>query len=148
MWKLYTRFNPESIAIQTTYQRLQEEIANYPYVKIGRVSYVKYDQKLDVPDSYFWYKRKSFEHEREVCVMTVRCPITNIELFEMTHPRVKITRMVHHVSLDNLIENFYISPLAPRWLRKVVKAELKQHNLSIEPKYSDLNAEPEFELKL
>lgn len=148
MWKLYTQSNPESVAVQTTYQRLKEATSKCPYLKIGRVSYVNYNQKLDVPDSYFWYKRKSFEHEREVRVMTTVCPIEDVDKFEQTHPGIKITRMVHRVSLENLIENVYISPLAPNWFREVVKEELVKHNLSIEPIYSALKAEPEFDWEI
>lgn len=149
MWKLYTRFNPEGVAIQTTYKRLKEETAKYPFLKIGRVSYVDYSQKLDVPDSYFWYKRKSFEHEREVRVMTALSPNdATIAEFEKKTPKAVITRMVHTVSLENLIENVYVSPLAPNWFREVVKDELRNHGLAIEPIQSALNAKPDYEIEM
>ena len=149
MWKLYTQFNPEGVAIQTTYERLKKETSRYPFLKIGRVSYVDYAQKLNVPDSYFWYKRKSFEHEREVRVMTYLPPndATIVE-FEKKHPKGIITRMVHAVSLENLFENVYVSPLASNWFREVVKDELRNHGLTKEPIQSSLNAKPDYEIRI
>ena len=49
------------------------------------------------------------------------------------------------VSLENLIENVYISPYAESWFKSLVEEELKKHNLHIKPIQSALNAQPMYE---
>ena len=148
MWKIYTQSNPEGIAIQTTYERLKNEVERLPFIKIGRVSYVDYSKGLKVPDSLFWYKRKSFEHEKEVRVMSECPPKESIAVFESKHPGKRLTRMVHSISLENLIENVYVSPYADNWFAELVREELQKHHLSIEPIHSALNAKPIYEFSI
>jgi len=70
MWRLYLN-NDEGIAIQSTYQKFVEALADYEdfEVYIGKIKYIDYEKEA-IPMgntlSPFLYKRKSFEHEDEL----------------------------------------------------------------------------------
>jgi hypothetical protein len=67
MWKLYARTD-EAVAIQSTYTRLRAALPDDAYV--GVVKYIDYDTDSIPEDNVFWpyvHKRKSFEHEKELC---------------------------------------------------------------------------------
>lgn len=139
MWKLYTQKHPEGVAIQTTYGALKKAI-NDPDVQIGRVSYVDYEQTFFTSDSYFWYKRKFFEHEREVRVMV----IPDDELRQKMAEDYKRGTIVVNlpVDLDVLIDNVYVSPYAGVWFKDLVVDEIKRCNLAKPVLYSALNQQP------
>lgn len=66
MWKLYA-LTHEAVCVQTTFRKLREAMGEQ--ARVGMVRYVDY-KKGWIPESNplapFLYKRKSFEHEREV----------------------------------------------------------------------------------
>jgi hypothetical protein len=70
MWRLYVR-SQEGIAIQTTYERLVQSFEQYEdfEIHVGMVNYIDYKTE-SIPFgnvlSPFMFKRKSFEHEREL----------------------------------------------------------------------------------
>lgn len=70
MWKLYSVNTTNAVAIQTTCQRLYKALGEDPYIDIGKVKYIDYRKQFsNVGMGAFWYKRKSFEHEREMRVI-------------------------------------------------------------------------------
>ena len=136
MWKLYTASQPDGIAIQTTYGALRKAITA-EYAKIGRVTYQDYEVAFLPGDSYFWYKRKSFEHEREVRVM-VEADDETRKAMAKDYKRAIITVPLD-VDLDTLIENVYVSPFASEWLKEVVEEELALCGLKKPVVYSKMN---------
>ena len=66
MWKLYSKDVTNAIAIQTTSYHLYEALYKDPYISIGKVKYVDLNKRFTSINGAFWYKRKSFEHEKEV----------------------------------------------------------------------------------
>lgn len=139
MWKLYTQKQPEGVAIQTTFGALKQAI-NDPNVQIGRVSYVDYDETFFTSDSYFWYKRKSFEHEREVRAMVIADDDLREKMVEDYKQGAIIVNIP--VDLEVLIQNVYVSPYADVWFKDLVADELKQCNLEKQVLYSSLNQQP------
>lgn len=139
MWKLYTQKQPEGVAIQTTFGALKQAI-NDPDVQIGRVSYVDYDETFFTSDSYFWYKRKSFEHEREVRAMVIADDDLRKKMVEDYKRGTIVVNLP--VDLEVLIQNVYVSPYADVWFRDLVADELKQCNLEKQVLYSSLNQQP------
>lgn len=66
MWKLYSK-SEEAVAIQSTYSRLRKVLPDNVY--IGIVRYLDYDCDQIPCDNTMWpivFKRRSFEHEREL----------------------------------------------------------------------------------
>ena len=136
MWKLYTANQPDGIAIQTTYGALKKSI-NDSEVQIGRVTYNNYETAFLPGDSYFWYKRKSFEHEREVRVMIEPSDEKRNELAEIY--KSNSFTITHPINLDMLIENVYVSPYASDWIKDVVEEELKLCGLNKPVLSSNMN---------
>ena len=71
MWKIYSG-GGEGIAIKTDFFSLRNSFTGADEVYIGRVNYVDYSStfiKENDPLAPLLYKRKSFEHEREVRVI-------------------------------------------------------------------------------
>ena len=141
MWKLDTASQPDGVAIQTTYGALKKAI-NASDVQIGRVTYGNFETVFFPGDSYFWYKRKSFEHEREVRAMIEPSDEKRKELEEIY--KTNTFTLTHPVDLDILINNVYISPYASDWVQEVVKEELKLCGLDKPVLSSKMNEEALF----
>ena len=74
MWRLYSSFLDNAIAIRTSYNSLYHALGRNPSIRIGRVKYVDFQQSYAGLHDAFWCKRKSFEHEKEVRAMLIdRC---------------------------------------------------------------------------
>lgn len=64
MWKIYAADVKNAIAIQTTYGELKQQIGECATIK--PVRYVDYSNQFIGPNEGYWYKRRSFEYEKEV----------------------------------------------------------------------------------
>lgn len=122
MWNLYTNSGKQGIAIQTTFERLFfsiESLPNKTMAKYGLINYIDYNEfnKDDNKEKTFlyvdapWYKRKSFEHEKEFRILIK--DISNISLTDY-YKEVK-------VDLRSLIETIYVSPQSEDWFLDLVK---------------------------
>lgn len=130
MWKLYSVNVTNAIAIETTYQRLYQALGEDPYIDIGKVKYIDYRTQFSgIGCGAFWYKRKSFEHEREV-----RALIRN---HENNGKGVSCP-----ANLDILIKNVYVSPYAPEWFAEVVRDVVKKYELNKPVLYSTMADNP------
>lgn len=83
MWKLYSK-NDDGIAIQSTYERLSESFNKSTNdIYIGEVEYIDYDTWKPEDGSplnefmRFIYKRKPFEHEKELRAVTSQKGLVN-----------------------------------------------------------------------
>lgn len=142
MWKLYTAHQPEGVAIQTTYGALKNAVDDED-VKIGRISYEDFDMAFMPEDSYGWYKRKSFEHEREVRLLVEPDDDTQEELAKGYKKGHSYTLTVQ-VDLETLIENVYVSPYAHQWFHNLVGREMKLNGLEKPVVYSKMNEQALF----
>ena len=129
MWRLYLSSN-EGIAIKTTAQRLQESLQLTFLVDkplfIAEVQYIDHeDDAFSLENFLKWatFKRKSFEHEREVRLMRV-ADTDELSDDYSYRPRVNVNK---------LIESIYIGPLVPKWVGDVIeRAVSKYGNFKIE----------------
>ena len=139
MWKLYLK-SDEGIAIQSTYKRiikgLKPEKRFNTYV--GVVKYLDYEtDEFNFGNAFnaSLCKRKSFEHEREIRMM-VDLSIENPK-FESSKLQVDHGYKIN-INLTDLIECVYISPTAPQWIIKLIKAILTKYNLNLPVQQSQL----------
>lgn len=130
MWNLYVKDMSQGVAIQTTYERLYNALNKEPSLAIGEVNYVDYSKGTIYMNDVHWYKRKSFEHEREVRVVRFN-PRAQHDCYGVFYP----------VDLDVLIEKIYVSPLAQTWFVNIVSDVLERYGIKKEIVTSRLNAE-------
>lgn len=131
MWQLYTSNINEGIAIQTSYERLYESLSRNPSIAIGRVNYIDFGTRFSaLGTNAFFFKRKSFEHEREVRLVT--CFRKKSDNFGVYIP----------VDIDMLIDNIYISPTCKKWFENVVSDIVLKYGINKPIKHSSLNISP------
>jgi hypothetical protein len=141
MWSQYLR-TQEGIAIRSSSKRLSESIARYPDFKIniGMVKYVDYES-----DTIPWgnilapimYKRKSFEHEREL-----RAVIWTLEQAKNTWGAANkfknVSGLYIAVDVPVLVERIFVAPTAPGWVRALIESLVKRFGYSIPVEQSSL----------
>lgn len=139
MWQLYTRDGKQGIAIQTTFERLYHSLQSELYFDFGLVNYVDYNEhnngnsnkRFNLFDA-MWYKRKSFEHEKEFrIIVTDDCKLAYRDFNKSIR-----------VNLNLLIENVYISPQADTWYVELVQKVIRKYGLHLNVFQSDLNKTP------
>lgn len=135
MWQIFTQ-NSEGLAIQSTIGRLQESLHlenNYKQY-IGEVNYIDYKKEYIPFDDMFFpflFKRKSFQYEREVRI------ITDVKENKITlNDGLKIS-----VDIDKLIENIYIHPKSENWYKNLVIQLVKQLGFDFNIEKSDLESD-------
>jgi len=123
MWKIYLKTN-EGIAIQSTYQRLNDCLNKLPKpVYLGIVKYIDYEKDLIdwgnrmVP---FFHKRKSFLHEQEL-----RAIIRGFD-YDLNNGGIKLP-----IDLNLLIEKIYVAPYAPKWFNQLIKDIVVGKNITV-----------------
>ena len=133
MWQLYGQ--DAGIAIQSTKARLVKGFdVEGSNVSIAPVTYFDYNMgdlssipvaEYGLPEHYkmmitpeLCFKRRSFEHERELRILTWE-----------TDPDRKDLEYVS-VNLEVLIEKVYVSPLSPDWVSEVVSREMSHYGSS------------------
>jgi hypothetical protein len=135
MWQIFTK-NNEGLAIQSTIGRLKEALQPENRVEqyIGNVNYIDYKKEYIPFDNAFFpflFKRKSFQYEREVRIIT-DVSSHNISVNE----GIKI-----NVDLNQLIEKIYIHPKSENWYKKLVIELVSKLNFNIEIEKSDLESD-------
>ncbi|MEZ7499872.1 hypothetical protein QO200_14130 [Flavobacterium sp. Arc3] len=135
MWQIFTQ-NSEGLAIQSTIGRLQNALApenNYKQY-IGEVNYIDYKKEYIPFDDMFFpflFKRKSFQYEREVRIISDVAE-SNITL----NDGLKI-----NVDLSQLIEKIYIHPKSENWYKNLVIQLVKQLGFDFTIEKSDLESD-------
>jgi hypothetical protein len=135
MWQIFTQ-NTEGLAIQSTIGRLQNALAPENIYKqfIGEVNYIDYKKEYIPFDDMFFpflFKRKSFQYEREVRIISDVAE-SNITL----NDGLKI-----NVNLDQLIEKIYIHPKSENWYKNLVIQLVKQLGFDFTIEKSDLESD-------
>lgn len=135
MWQIFTQ-NSEGLAIQSTIGRLQNALqpeTNFDQ-HIGEVNYIDYKKEYIPFDDMFFpflFKRKSFQYEREVRIITDIAE-NNITINE----GLKI-----NVDINQLIEKIYIHPKSENWYKNLVIQLVKQLGFDFTIEKSDLESE-------
>lgn len=135
MWQIFTQ-NNEGLAIQSTIGRLQKALKpeiNYSQF-IGEVNYIDYKKEYIPFDNMFFpfmFKRKSFQYEREVRIIS-----------DLAESNIKINDGIKiDVDINQLIEKIYIHPKSENWYKKLVIELVSKLDYNIEIEKSDLESD-------
>jgi hypothetical protein len=131
MWRLYSSFLDNAIAIRTTYSSLYKALEKNPSISIGKVKYIDFSKSYAGPNDSFWRKRKSFEHEREVRAIV------------HDHKSAESGKLMN-CDLNTLIEEIIVSPTAPPWFVSVLNDVNNKFGLNVTVSQSKLNEVPFF----
>jgi hypothetical protein len=121
MWGLYVNLG-EGVAIKTTFGKLKESFRDAgETVHAGLIRYLNYDTETTEPENPFApfiSKRKSFEHERELRLLTQDDP--RAELWDSGTKQWKggtdiKAGIAVRVDMDLLIEEVRVAPTMPKW---------------------------------
>ncbi|WP_264553608.1 hypothetical protein [Flavobacterium sp. N2038] len=135
MWQIFTK-NNEGLAIQSTIGRLQKAVRpenNFDQY-IGEVNYIDYKKEyIPFNDLFFpfLFKRKSFQYEREVRILSDTSK-SDIKL----NDGLKI-----NVDINQLIEKIYIHPKSENWYKKLVIELVERLGFGFEIEKSDLESD-------
>jgi hypothetical protein len=135
MWQIFTK-NNEGLAIQSTIGRLQKAVKpenNFDQF-IGEVNYIDYKKEYIPFDDLFFpflFKRKSFQYEREVRILSDTSK-SGIKL----NDGLKI-----NVDINQLIEKIYIHPKSENWYKKLVIELVERLGFGFEIEKSDLESD-------
>ncbi|MEN2402952.1 DUF2971 domain-containing protein [Flavobacterium sp. MC2016-06] len=135
MWQIFTQ-NSEGLAIQSTIGRLQKALKpenNFDQY-IGEVNYIDYKKEYIPFDDLFFpflFKRKSFQYEREVRIIT-----------DTTKSSIKLNDGLKiNVDINQLIEKIYIHPKSENWYKKLVIELVERLGFGFEIEKSDLESD-------
>lgn len=135
MWQIFTQ-NSEGLAIQSTVGRLQEALQHESRYEqhIGEVKYIDYKKEYIPFENDFFpflFKRKSFQYEREVRI------ISNLTKHNLNiNEGVKI-----NVDIQKLIETIYIHPKSENWYKNLVFQLMEQLGFNFDIEKSDLESD-------
>ena len=114
MWQIFTQ-NSEGLAIQSTVERLKNALDSEKNHEqfIGEVNYIDYKKEYIPFDDMFFpflFKRKSFQYEREVRIIS-----------DVTQSNIKLNDGLKiNVDINQLIEKIYIHPKSENWYKNLV----------------------------
>lgn len=135
MWQIFTQ-NNEGIAIQSTTERLQKALnkdLNFNQY-IGKVNYIDYKKEYIPFDDLFFpflFKRKSFQYEREIRIIS-----------DVSETGINIDNGLKiNVDLNQLIEKIYIHPKSENWYKKLVIELVSKLGYQFEIEKSDLESD-------
>ena len=135
MWQIFTQ-NSEGLAIQSTIGRLQKALQPEEHFQqyIGEVNYIDYKKEYIPFDDLFFpflYKRKSFQYEREVRIIS-----------DVTQNNLKLNDGLKiNVDVNLLIEKIYIHPKSENWYKKLVIQLMEQLGFDFKIEKSDLESD-------
>jgi hypothetical protein len=134
MWDLYLGGEAQGIAVRSTYRRLSDSITDGRTAYVSTVNYVNFDYEV-IPDRNilhpYLYKRKSFEHEREIRALHIGID-----------DDLDLAVIPIAVDLDRLVEAVYVSPKAKDWFERLIRNELKRYDRNWQVIHSDLDNDP------
>jgi hypothetical protein len=135
MWQIFTQ-NSEGLAIQSTIERLQNALEVETYYKqyIGEVNYIDYKKEyIPFEDMFFpfLFKRKSFQYEREIRVIS---DVSALGLEIDNGLKIQIV-------INQLIEKVYIHPKSENWYKKLVIELVRKLGYDFEIEKSDLESD-------
>lgn len=129
MWRLYSSYMENAVAIRTTYKDLSASInpKKRKNIQIGRIKYINFKKEFSGVNSAFWRKNISFEHEKEV--RALYCELNKVELGKLIK-----------CDLNILINSIHVSAKAPAWLKDTLNDVNKKYGVAVEVSESELTA--------
>lgn len=150
------------IAIVSAFGRLKKSLSNSErHIHIGKVRYVDYRaSSIDSGNGFnaVMHKKLEYEHEREIRAAILDASDLEGVFFDAVGREVPSTAgwaragwrrkesaakgISVPVSVEELVELIYVSPLADDWFLDLVRAVVKRYELNVEVRRSDLHAVP------
>ena len=135
MWQIFTQ-KSEGLAIQSTVGRLQQALAiDQEYQQyIGEVNYIDYKKEYIPFDNAFFpflFKRKSFQYEREIRIIS---DLTDLDIEIDNGLKIDI-------DICQLIEKIYIHPKSENWYKKLVVDLVARFGFDFTIEKSDLESD-------
>lgn len=147
MWSLYAR-QGLGVAIRSTIPRLTQTLTDNlvktpEVVHVGVVHYIDYSTDWIPEGNVLWpyvHKRKSFEHEKELRVVTTILP----RIIDGENPvqEPSADGFLAPVDPNLLVEELYVAPGSGKWFRDVVQATTKNFGLDRQVHESSLDGTP------
>jgi hypothetical protein len=136
MWELYAQ-RGEGMAIKSTYAKLEKSLLSYDKqdLHLGEINYIDFatiKESCSDPLEAFAYKRKSFEHEKEV-----RAVIKCIDQSHCRHKGIFVP-----INMNELVDEVYIAPYSEDWIRDLAEAMVSKYKLNIPVLKSKLYDDP------
>ena len=135
MWQIFTK-NNEGLAIQSTIGRLKKSLETERKTEqhIGQVNYIDYKKELIPFDDTFFpflFKRKSFQYEREIRIIS-----------DVSSDNLKINDGLKiDVDINQLIERIYIHPKSENWYKNLVIELVEKLGFGFTIEKSDLESD-------
>lgn len=135
MWQIFTK-NNEGLAIQSTLGRLKKALSSEKRIEqyIGEVNYIDYKKEyIPFEDTFFpfLFKRKSFQYEREVRIIS-----------DVTENEIKVNDGLKiDVDINTMIEKIYIHPKSENWYKNLVFQLMEQLGFNFNIEKSDLESD-------
>lgn len=135
MWQIFTQ-NSEGLAIQSTVSRLKNALISEKNHEqyIGEVNYIDYKKEYIPFDNMFFpflFKRKSFQYEREVRIIS-----------DVTQSNIKLNDGLKiNVDINQLIEKIYIHPKSENWYKNLVIELVSKLGFDFTIEKSDLESD-------
>lgn len=134
MWQVFTK-NNEGLAIQSTIGSLKKAMIEPRADQfIGEVNYIDYKKEhIPFDDDFFpfLFKRKSFQYEHEVRVIT---DVTHLDM--SVNEGVKVL-----IDINQMIERLYIHPKSENWYKKLVIEVVERLGFTFIIEKSDLESD-------
>ncbi|KIX22104.1 hypothetical protein SY27_05420 [Flavobacterium sp. 316] len=135
MWQIFTK-NNEGLAIQSTIGRIKEALKSEKHFEqyIGEVNYIDYKKEyIPFDDTFFpfLFKRKSFQYEREIRIIS-----------DVSNSKISINDGLKiDVDINQLIEKIYIHPKSENWYKNLVIEMVQKLGYAITIEKSDLESD-------
>ena len=135
MWQIFTQ-NTEGLAIQTTIGCLKKALEQEKKTEqfIGEVNYIDYKKEFIPFDDNFFpflFKRKSFQYEREIRIIS-----------DMSKKEMRIDNGLKvDVDINEMIEKIYIHPKSENWYKKLVIELVSKLGFDFKIEKSDLESD-------
>ena len=149
MWEICLRSN-EGIAIQSTFKRLKDSFIPHKEdeIHIGKVKYIDYKKDI-IPKGNifnpFLYKRKAFEHERELRAVIMKfAPQEETIGKHILYVDPKWFGIHVKTDLDVMIDKIVVSPSVPDWFIDLVRSIVKKYKLNKKVESSELSKDPPY----
>jgi len=140
----------EGVAIKSTFRRLKDSFLPHKQddIFIGKVKYIDYTREM-IPKGYifnpFLYKRKSFEHERELRAVLLKFASQQESVEKpILYVDPKWFGIYVKTDLDRLIDAIVVSPSVPDWFIDLVSSIMKKYGLNKKVEQSELSKEPPY----
>jgi hypothetical protein len=144
MWKLYIESN-EGVAVQSTFRRLRESLIDDEQIHLGVVNYIDYQTEgIDARNlmTPFMYKRKSYEHEREVRALIMKIPV-NERGADLSAEGITNGLSIR-VDMSILVERIFVAPYCPAWFEELVRSVIAKYSYAFDVVHSILDQQPLF----